>query len=134
MEYPDKNWKLNEQLNETLNTVHSDGRQNTDKTWIFVRKAIYSAAVLTMLYQYHFRWLGHLHRRMDRIPTDITYCVLDFGRWPTGYLTLWFKELWKRELKLIAIIPNTLESLTNDRIAWKLCWSISQFPPRIQKL
>ena len=73
-----------------------------------------------MLCQRRLRWLGHVHRMDDgRIPKDIMYGELASGRRPTGRPAPRFRDVCKRDMKLININSNTWESLADNRSGWR---------------
>ena len=79
-----------------------------------------SLSIHLMLCQRRLRWLGHVHRMDDgRIPKDIMYGELASGRRPTGRPALRFRDVCKRDMKLININSNTWESLADNRSGWR---------------
>ncbi|XP_063584666.1 uncharacterized protein LOC134762226 [Penaeus indicus] len=66
------------------------------------------------------RWLGHVRRLPDgRLPKDILYGELDSGARTLGRPLLRFKDVTKRDLINLNIIPLNWEDLAEDRPAWR---------------
>ena len=73
-----------------------------------------------MLCQHRLWWLGHVHRMEDgRIPKDLLYGQLALGCRPVGRPALRYKDVCKRDLKLMDINPDSWEKLADDRDGWR---------------
>ena len=77
------------------------------------------SGVYTLLKQRCLCWLGHVVR-MDNgwIPKDLLYGELVQEKHPTGRPQLRYKDVCKRDLKVLEIDPNRWETLAPDRLAW----------------
>ena len=79
-----------------------------------------SLSMHLMLSQRRLRWLGHVRRMEDgRIPKDVLYGELAFGRRPAGRPALCYKDVYKRDLKVTDIDTGSWESLAEDRGRWR---------------
>ena len=68
----------------------------------------------------HHRWLGHVYRMEDgRIPKDILYGELEFGRRSKGRPQLRYKDVCKRDMKALDINTESWEDLAADRMMWR---------------
>ena len=64
------------------------------------------------------RWIGHVRRMEDgRIPKDILYGELAFGKRPRGRPQLRYKDVCKRDMKALEIDPEGWEDIAADRSA-----------------
>ena len=74
----------------------------------------------TLLRQRRLRWLGHVRRMEDgRIPKDILYGELAFGRRSTRRPHLRYKDVCVRDMKAVDIDTMSWEGLASDRTKWR---------------
>ena len=78
-------------------------------------------SMYTLLRQRRLRWLGHVRRMEDgRIPKDIIYGELAFGRRTTGRPRLRYKDVCARDMKAVDIDTMSWEALAADRTNWRI--------------
>ena len=74
----------------------------------------------TLLRQSRLRWLGHVRRMEDgQIPKDILYGELATGQRSVGRPQLRYKDVCKRDMKVLDINTNSWEDLAVDRTSWR---------------
>ena len=62
--------------------------------------------IYTLLRQRRMRWIGHVrHMKDGRIPKDILYGELAFGKRPRGRPQLRYKDVCKRDMRALEIDP-----------------------------
>jgi len=125
--YGSEAWTLRAKLEHKLNIFHLRClRRILGVTWqdkvtnntILQRAGIPS--MYCLLKQRRMRWLGHLVRMEDgRIPKDLLYGELTYGKRPTGRPKLRYKDICKRDLKALNIDINSWEALAHNRQAWR---------------
>ena len=77
-------------------------------------------SIQSQLCKRRLRWIGHVRRMKDgRIPKDILFGQLKQGRRRQGRPHLRYKDVVKRDLKIIGVDVDNWESLADDRKAWK---------------
>ena len=66
------------------------------------------------------QWTGHLMRMSpDRLPKQVPYSQLSSGHRKRGHPRLWFKDTFKRNLKLRDIKTDSWTSLSQQRDKWR---------------
>ena len=125
--YGSEAWTLRSRQEKRLSTFHMRClRRILDISW---RDHVPNSTVLEragvpsmyfLLKQRRLRWLGHVTRMEDgRIPKDLLYGELASGKRPTGRPQLHFKDVCKRDIKVLGINTDTWEAVASDRSAWK---------------
>ena len=77
-------------------------------------------SMFTLLRQRRLRWRGHVHRMQDsRIPKDLLYGELAFGRRATGRPQLRYCDVVKGDMKATNMNTESWESLADDRAKWR---------------
>ena len=124
------NLSLETELNRRIGKAATTLSRLTKRLWTngkqteHTKAQVYIACVVsTLLYeetQRRLRWLGHVTRMEDgRIPKDLLYGELALGKRPIGRPQLRFKDVCKRDLKVLGINTDTWEAVASDRAAWK---------------
>lgn len=79
-----------------------------------------TSSVESSLLRRLFRWLGHVIRMSDnRLPKMVLFGELDQGTRPVGRPKLRFKDHIKSAMKRCDLLPQHLETLASDRLAWR---------------
>ena len=74
----------------------------------------------TLLRQCQLYWLGHVHCMEDgQIPKDVLYRELISGQKSTGHLQLRYKDVCKRDTKVLDININSWEDLAANCTSWR---------------
>ena len=74
----------------------------------------------TLLRQRRLRWIGHVRRMEDgHIPKDILYGELASGERSVGYPQLRYKDVCKRDMKVLEINAKSWEDIAADRSRWR---------------
>uniref|UniRef100_A0A0L8H028 Uncharacterized protein n=1 Tax=Octopus bimaculoides TaxID=37653 RepID=A0A0L8H028_OCTBM len=121
--YGSETWTAYARQEKRLNTFHvrilgilwQDKVTNTD---VLSRAGL--PTMLTLLRQRWLRWIGHVrHMEESRIPKEVLYGELVAGQRNIGHPKLRYRDVCRRDMKVLGINTNSWEDLAADRTSWR---------------